>query len=58
MIPDFSSLPDRLLRGEEKLALDGIMKLYGDRTEKVLIDVKGLFGIDSMTYLGLHWWRL
>ena len=41
-----------------ELGLDGIMKLYGDRTEKVLIDVKGLFGIDSMTDLGLHWWRL
>ena len=58
MIPDFSSLPDRLLSGKEKLALDGIMKLYGNRTEKVLIDVKGLFGIDSMTDLDLHWWRL
>ena len=40
------------------LGLDGVVKLFGNREEKVLIDVKGLFAIDRMEALGLRWWRL
>ena len=40
------------------LGLDGIIKLYGSQSEKVLIDVKGLFDIDAMNRLGIQWWRL
>ena len=40
------------------LGLGGIIKLYGSQSEKVLIDVKGLFDIDAMNRLGIQWWRL
>ena len=40
------------------LGLDGVVKLFGNREEKVLIDVKGLFAIERMETLGLRWWRL
>lgn len=40
------------------LGLDGVVKLFGNREEKVLIDVKGLFTIERMEALGLRWWRL
>lgn len=40
------------------LGLDGVVKLFGNREEKVLIDVKGLFAIERMEALGLRWWRL
>ena len=40
------------------LGLDGVMKLFGTKSERVLIDVKGLFEIEPMNRLGLHWWRL
>lgn len=40
------------------LGLDGVVKLFGNREEKVLLDVKGLFAIERMEALGLRWWRL
>ena len=40
------------------LGLDGVVKLFGNREEKVLLDVKGLFAIERMETLGLRWWRL
>lgn len=42
------------------LSLQDIKKLYkhGDDSEKVLIDVKGLFKIEDLKTSGLQWWRL
>ena len=41
-----------------KLGLSGIMELFGDFQGKVLIDVKGLYGIDELKASGILWWRL
>lgn len=42
------------------MSLDEIKKLYkaGDDTEKVLIDVKGLYKIEDLKASGMQWWRL
>ena len=43
------------------LSLDDIKKLYRrDRmdSEKVLLDVKGLYNIEELKKLGMRWWRL
>ena len=43
-----------------ELTLDGIKKLYrkSDNSEKVLIDVKGLYKVDDLKASGIQWWRL
>ena len=40
--------------------LNGIKKLFKntDDSEKVLIDVKGLYKVDELKASGLQWWRL
>ena len=41
------------------LTLDGIRRLYKqESSEKVLIDVKGLYKIEDLNKSGLSWWRL
>lgn len=42
------------------LNLDDIKKLFkaGEDSEKVLIDVKGLYKIDDLKASGMQWWRL
>ena len=42
------------------LSLDDIKKLYkaGDDSEKVLIDVKGLYKVEELKASGMQWWRL
>lgn len=43
------------------ITLDELKKLYkksGTDTEKVLIDVKGLYSIENLRASGLKWWRL
>lgn len=42
------------------LSLDDIKKLFkaGDDSEKVLVDVKGLYKIEDLKASGLQWWRL
>ena len=42
------------------LSLNEIKKMYknGDDSEKVLIDVKGLFNIDDLKESQMQWWRL
>lgn len=41
------------------LSLTDLKKLYrSDATEKVLIDVKGLYRVDELKKSGLLWWRL
>lgn len=42
-----------------ELSLSDLKKLYrSDATEKVIIDVKGLYKIDELKKSGLLWWRL
>ena len=42
------------------LSLDDIKKMFkdGDDSEKVLIDVKGLYKIEELKASGMQWWRL
>ncbi len=42
------------------LSLDEIKKLFkaGDDSEKVLIDVKGLYKVEDLKASGMQWWRL
>ena len=42
------------------LTLDEIKKLFkvGDDSEKVLIDVKGLYKVADLKSSGMQWWRL
>lgn len=42
----------------KNLSIDDLKKLYRGCTEKVLIDVKGLFKISDLTASGMIWWRL
>lgn len=44
----------------KSLGLEGVEHIYKniDNSEKVLIDVKGLFPIESLENSGLRWWRL
>lgn len=42
------------------LSLDEIKKLFkaGENSEKVLIDVKGLYKVEDLKASGMQWWRL
>ena len=40
------------------LGIAGIKKLYGENSEKVLIDVKGIFKIEDLKESNITWWRL
>lgn len=41
------------------LKLDRIESIYRrDNTEKVLIDIKGLYNIEALKVCDLKWWRL
>ena len=44
----------------KELGLNGIKKLFRDTadSEKVLIDVKGLYKVEELKASGLQWWRL
>lgn len=42
----------------KKLSVDDLKKYYKKDTEKVLIDVKGLFQIEDLQSSGFIWWRL
>ncbi len=44
----------------KKLGIEGIRKLYREapNQEKVLIDVKGLYGVADLKETGFRWWRL
>lgn len=44
----------------KELSLEQLKKLYhaGADNEKVLIDVKGLYGVSDLNASGLSWWRL
>ena len=41
-----------------ELGLPGVLKMLGGTKGKVLIDVKGLYGVDELKTLDLLWWRL
>ena len=42
------------------MGLDGVLALFGpgERSEKALIDVKGIYDIAALKESGLKWWRL
>lgn len=40
------------------LGLNGVMKLFRGKGQKVLIDVKGLYNIEELTATDVLWWRL
>ena len=42
----------------KKLGLDGVLKLFGEKNSKVLVDVKGMYNIDELKASDLTWWRL
>lgn len=42
----------------KEIGLEGLKKLYSNNSEKVLIDVKGIFHIKDLQESGLIWWRL
>ncbi len=44
----------------KSMTMDEINKLYKDipQVEKVLIDVKGIFGVKTLNESGMTWWRL
>jgi UDP-N-acetyl-D-galactosamine dehydrogenase len=42
----------------KELGLSGLLELLGDAKGKVLIDVKGLYGVAELQASGLFWWRL
>lgn len=44
----------------KSMTMDEINKLYKDipQAEKVLIDVKGIFGVKTLNESGMTWWRL
>lgn len=44
----------------KELGLEGVIKLFrkGSNSEKILIDVKGLYDIKELNKAGISWWRL
>lgn len=42
----------------KQMGLDGVMKLFGDKKERVLIDVKGLYKVEDLEKNDVIWWRL
>ena len=42
----------------KSLSIDDLKKLYRQDTERVLIDVKGLYNIKELQTSGMIWWRL
>lgn len=42
----------------QKLGVDGLKTLYGDRQTKILIDVKGMFDLNQLKKTDIRWWRL
>ena len=42
----------------KEMKMDGLNKLFSPSSEKVIIDVKGLYRIDELTASRMHWWRL
>ena len=44
----------------KEMGINGILKLFGtgEKAQKVIIDVKGLFSVEELKKTGLKWWRL
>ena len=42
----------------KKLGLAGVLRLFGQTSARVLIDVKGLYPMDELKDSGIFWWRL
>ena len=41
-----------------ELGLEGLQRLYGDKSSKILIDVKGIFPLAELKKSDIIWWRL
>jgi UDP-N-acetyl-D-galactosamine dehydrogenase len=42
----------------KEMGLDGVIRLFGSKKGKVLIDVKGLYKIEDLKASDISWWRL
>lgn len=42
----------------KQMGLDGVLKLFGDKKERVIIDVKGLYKVEDLEKNDVIWWRL
>lgn len=42
----------------KELSLDDLKKLYKKDSEKVLVDVKGIYSVSDLNESGILWWRL
>lgn len=42
----------------KEMGLSGVMKLFVENEQKVLIDVKGLYSIQDLSTVNVLWWRL
>ena len=40
------------------LGIEGLLKLYGEKQVKILIDVKGMFQLAELKRTDINWWRL
>ena len=40
------------------LGIEGLLKLYGEKQIKILIDVKGMYQIAELKRTDINWWRL
>ena len=40
------------------LGIEGLLKLYGEKQIKILIDVKGMYQIAELKKTDINWWRL
>ena len=38
--------------------MEGLQRLYGGKSTKILIDVKGMFPLAELKESGIEWWRL
>jgi len=56
----FETLYGRMMKGKEKLGLDGIKHLFSsdDYSIKVLVDVKGIYKLTDLKRNDLKFWRL
>ena len=41
-----------------ELGVEGLLGLYGEKSTKILIDVKGMFNLKQLKQSGVAWWRL
>ena len=40
------------------LGMEGVQRLFGEKAEKILIDIKGMFDLNELKHSDILWWRL